>query len=107
MDLIFIRDIHNKDYITERLIDLLNEKRYKINDLRVITIEENRDLTFVMEEFDSIVELSENIFEKLKDFRSVCVIMNDVVDEKDSYVVTYLMFVQTEDYDLFEILSIL
>jgi len=107
MDLIFINGTHNKDSISKELEDLLSEKKCKVSDLQVIRIEEGNDLNFVMETFENILELSENIFAGLENFKSACIMMDEEIKTELSPIITYLMFMKTTDCDLFEILSTL
>ena len=107
MDLIFINGNHNKDSISKELEDLLSEKKCKVSDLQVIRIEEGNDLNFVMETFENILELSENIFDGLENFKTACIMMDEETKVEHSPIITYLMFMKTTDRDLLEILSTL
>jgi hypothetical protein len=53
------------------------------------------------------LELSENIFAGLENFKSACIMMDEEIKTELSPIITYLMFMKTTDCDLFEILSTL
>ena len=107
MDRIFVCGEHNRESIIIELVKLLHEKDCSITDLQVIKVEEGNELDFNMETFTDVEQLADIILTRLEDFKSACVMMGKEVNDKDFSVVMYLIFVKTNDPDLFTALSMI
>jgi hypothetical protein len=70
-------------------------------------VEEGIDLDFKTRAFDNVMDLAEIIWTRLKNFKSACVMMSKEINDKHFSVVMYLMFVNTDDQELFSALSMI
>ena len=105
MDRVFACGEHNKESIIAELTKLLHEKKCSITDLQVIKIEEGNDLDLNMETFTDVEELADVILARLEIFKNACVMVGEEVNDKHFSVVMYLIFVNTDDQELFGALS--
>ena len=104
MDRVFVCGTHDRESITSELVKLLHEKGCLITDLQVVKLEEGGSLDYEALAFDNIMELVEIILVRLKIFKASCVMIDKGVDDKH-FSVMYLMFVNTDDPNLFTALS--
>jgi len=105
MDRVLVCGEHDKVSIVSELVKLLHEKDCSITDLQVIKIEEGSDLDFNMETFADVEQLAEVILARLETFKYACIMIGKEVNDKHFSVVMYLIFVNTDDQELFGALS--
>jgi Ca2+-binding EF-hand superfamily protein len=103
MDAIFVRGVHNRVNIDTELMDLFQTRGYAITDVPVIRVMEGYPMDNRAIIFSSIYELSGIISDCFRDtdiFRRAFIMIDD--DLK----VLYLMFTQTDDAEMPEIMDL-